>query len=268
MNALPSTADVDAGKIIVRASFGDLMICCQIPGARWDTARKAWSFPANGATATLLRKKLRGVAESDSFKLILSTSVTIKLDREQAAAPVAGEGIPGNLIPLKPPVPSKLLVPASDVALLPAPEEPEVVVELPAGLLTKPWRHQRAAYKFCLDHFAQGRHGILLAMGMGTGKSLVACMLLLGLAARRVLICCPLRVVPVWLTQFERHVAFDLVVVPLDTDSGSVAKKMELAQDKLRLAEARDVPFVAVVNYDSAWREPFAGWAEKQRWDW
>ena len=267
MHALPSTADVDAGKIIVRASFGDLMICCQLPGARWDTARKAWSFPATAATATMLRKKLRGVAESDGFKLILSTSVTIKLGCEQAAAPVAGEGIPGNVIPLKPPVSGTLLVPASDVAPLPAPEEPEVVVELPAGLQTKPWRHQRAAYRFCLDHFAQGLHGILLAMGMGTGKTLVACMLLLYLAARRTLVVCPLRVVPVWLTQFERHVAIDLVVVPLDSDTGSVAKKMELAQDKLRLAEARGVPFVAVVNYDSAWREPFASWAEKQRWD-
>ena len=92
-------------------------------------------------------------------------------------------------------------------------------------------------------------------------------MILLGLAAKRVLICCPLRVVPVWLTQFDRHVAIDLVVVPLDAEIGSVVNKMELAEDKLRLAEARGVPFVAVINYDSAWRDPFATWAEKQRWD-
>ena len=70
-----------------------------------------------------------------------------------------------------------------------------------------------------------------------------------------------------WLTQFERHVAIDMVVVALDEDIGSVAKKKELAQEKMRLAEARGVPFVAVINYDSAWREPFAAWAEKQRWD-
>ena len=49
--------------------------------------------------------------------------------------------------------------------------------------------------------------------------------------------------------------------------SAALSKKMELAQEKLRLAEARGVPFVAVINYDSAWREPFAEWAEKQRWD-
>ena len=73
-------------------------------------------------------------------------------------------------------------------------------------MLTRPWRHQRTAFKFCIDRFRAGLRGILLAMGMGTGKSLVACMLVLHLKARRVLICCPLRVVPVWVTQFERHV--------------------------------------------------------------
>jgi hypothetical protein len=99
------------------------------------------------------------------------------------------------------------------------------------------------------------------------GKSLVACMLLLGLAARRVLICCPLRVVPVWVTQFERHVGVPVVIVPLDEDAGSVARKTELAASKLKLAQASGVPFIAVINYDSAWREPFAGWAEKVNWD-
>ena len=35
-------------------------------------------------------------------------------------------------------------------------------------------------------------------------------MLLLGLLPRRVLIACPLRVVPVWVTQFERHVGIPM----------------------------------------------------------
>lgn len=262
-----TTADIDSGRIIVRPSFADLFVCRQIPGSRWDAARKAWSLPATVATATLLRKKLRSVSESDRLRLFLTTSVTIKLDAERTTALLAGTVVPGNVVPLVPPVPDALPAPAPDMLPLPVSQEPEVVVELPVGLRTKPWRHQRVAYKFCLDHFAQGQHGILLAMGMGTGKSLVACLLLLGLGARRVLISCPLRVVPVWLTQFERHVAIDMVVIALDEDIGSVAKKMELAQEKLRLAEARGVPFVAVINYDSAWREPFAEWAEKQRWD-
>jgi len=75
-------------------------------------------------------------------------------------------------------------------------------------------------------------------------------------------------VVPVWITQFERHVGIPLVIVALDEDAGSVAKKQELAAEKLKLAHARGVPFVAVINYDSGWRDPFAEWAEKEvRWD-
>jgi SNF2 family DNA or RNA helicase len=143
----------------------------------------------------------------------------------------------------------------------------ETEIALPPGMLTHPWRHQQAAYRYVLDHFASGLHGILLAMGMGTGKSLVACMLVLGLAARRVLIACPLRVVPVWISQFERHVGTPVVIAALDEDAGSVAKKQELAEEKMRLAQARGVPFVAVINFDGAWRDPFAAWAEKQQWD-
>ena len=38
-------------------------------------------------------------------------------------------------------------------------------------------------------------------------------MLILALATRRVLIACPLRVVPVWITQFERHVGIPVLIV-------------------------------------------------------
>jgi SNF2 family DNA or RNA helicase len=57
------------------------------------------------------------------------------------------------------------------------------------------------------------------------------------------------------------------VIVALDEDVGAVAKKAELADEKLKLAQAHGVPFVAVINYDSAWREPFAQWAQKVHWD-
>ena len=118
-----------------------------------------------------------------------------------------------------------------------------------------------------MKKFEAGFHGILLAMIMGTGKSLVACMLVLALAAKRVLIICPLRVIPVWVAQFERHVDIPLVIVTLDEDAGTTDGKTKLADEKLKLAQARGVPFVCVINYDSMWREPFATWAEKILWD-
>ena len=46
---------------------------------------------------------------------------------------------------------------------------------------------------------------------------------------------CPLRVVPVWISQFERHVGAPVVIAALDEDAGGVAKKQELAEEKMRL---------------------------------
>jgi hypothetical protein len=44
-----------------------------------------------------------------------------------------------------------------------------------------------------------------------------------------------LRVVPVWISQFERHVGAPVVIAALDEDAGGVAKKQELAEEKMRL---------------------------------
>jgi SNF2 family DNA or RNA helicase len=82
----------------------------------------------------------------------------------------------------------------------------------------------------------------------------------------RVLIAAPLRVVQVWWRSSSDTSRPDGVVA-LDEDAGSVAEKQRLAEEKLRLAETRGVPFVAVINYDAVWREPFGSWAERQAWD-
>jgi hypothetical protein len=34
-----------------------------------------------------------------------------------------------------------------------------------------------------------------------------------------------------------------------------------------RTLRTREVPAAIVINYDSAWRSPFAEWALRQRWD-
>ena len=235
-----TSADLQSGRIILRASFADVLACRQIPGGSWDGTRKAWSYPGTESTARIIRSKIRPLLASEQF---------------DAAFPVGEPAIKTESTP------------TSAVAVTACTPVVETEITLPPGLLTRPWRHQQAAYNFCFDHFASGLHGILLAMGMGTGKSLVACMLILALAARRILIACPLRVVPVWIAQFDRHVGTPVVIAALDAEAGSVAQKMELAEEKMRLAQARGVPFVAVINFDSAWRDPFAAWAEKQPWD-
>jgi len=218
-SATPSFADVEAGKIILRTPFANLLLCKRIPGAWWDASRKAWTYPATPRHAALVRATIPRLSASERFAALVAT--------KPAPAPAI----------------------------------------LPAGLKTRPWRHQIAAYEFAMERFTDGSSGVLLAMGMGTGKTLVACMILLGLRAMRTLIVAPLRVVPVWIAQLERHLSMPMVVVALDEDAGSVADKRRLAEEKLRLAETTGVPFVAVINYDSVWREPFGTWAEQQAWD-
>src|SRR5579884_1725126 len=135
--------------------------------------------------------------------------------------------------------------------------------ELPAGIKTKPWRHQIEAYQFATERLTRGPGAAMLALEMGTGKTLVSLMVLAGLKAMRTLICCPLRVVPVWQAQIERHLDLPLVVVALDDSAGSVAEKQKLAEEKLKLAETTGRPII----FDSVWRDPFGAWAEKQAWD-
>ncbi len=228
-----SIAHVDRGRIVVQASLADLLACARVAGAAWDAQRKAWTYPATARHARLLRSSLRTLAAGDAFEKLLARS------RPKPA-----------------PVPAAVVVEP----------RPQSALTIP-GLRTTPWLHQVAAYEFCLDRFAAGSRGVLQAIEMGGGKTLVACMLILGLAARRVLIACPLRVVPVWIEQLERHVEAPLVVGALDEHVDRVAKKRDWAEEKLKLAGVRSVPFIAVINYDSIWREPFASWAMKQRWD-
>ena len=243
-----TSVEVDAGRIVLRPSLSDMLLCGQIPGGTWDLRRKAWSFPATTKIAAAIQARIRNLNATEQFDAILQPeSVIVKSVENHLQNTPSDQAV-------------------ANVERLPvAPSEPEIAI--PEGMLTRPWRHQAAAFSFCMEHFGRGMHGVLLSMWMGTGKSLVVCMLVLATSAKCVLIACPLRVVPVWLAQFERHVGTPLIVVRLDEEAGSVAQKRELAEEKLKLAQARGIPFIAVINYDGVWRDPFAAWVEKVQWD-
>lgn len=223
-------ADVVAGRILLRAPFANLLLCKRIPGAAWDKARRVWTYPATPQHARMIQFCIPRLETSDKFAELLTLRTTAPEPPAQAP-------------------------------------EPQPAVELPAGLKTTPWRHQIEAFRFAMERLLRGAGAALLALEMGVGKTLVALMVLAAMAARRILICCPLRVVPVWQQQIERHLDLPLVVVTLDDNAGSVANKKNLAEEKLRLAEATGRPLVVIINYDSVWRAPFAEWAEKQQWD-
>lgn len=226
-------ADVDAGRILLRTAFSNLLLCKRIPGASWDKPRRVWTYPATPQHARLIRSSIPRLEVSESFAALIGQ----KAEAAQSAA-----------------------------SLAPAPR-PEPALRLPSGLKTKPWRHQIEAFRFAMERLLRGGGAALLALEMGVGKTLVALMVLAAMAARRVLICCPLRVVPVWQQQIERHLDLPLIVVALDDSVGSVANKKKLAEEKLKLAEVTGRPLVIIINYDSVWRSPFADWAEAQQWD-
>jgi len=228
-----SCADVDAGRILLRTPFSLLLLCKRLPGASWDKARRVWTYPATPQHARLVRSSIPRLQVSERFAALLG-------QKAEAAHPAA----PTSLAP-----------------------RPEPALELPSGLKTKPWRHQVEAFRFAMDRILRGGGAAMLALEMGVGKTLVALMVLAAMAARRTLICCPLRVVSVWQQQIERHLDLPLIVVTLDDTAGSVASKKKLAEEKLRLAEATGRQLAVVINYDSVWRAPFADWAEKQQWD-
>lgn len=121
------------------------------------------------------------------------------------------------------------------------------------GLKTKPWKHQREAYGF-----ASALKGAMLAMGMGTGKSLTSIGLLH--RAKRALIICPKAVVPVWPGEFSKHAAYEPRIVQL---SGPGEKK----KDQLRVLRGAQDDVIVVVNYESAWRQPLSDALLAVPWD-
>src|SRR5271157_2393979 len=147
------------------------------------------------------------------------------------------------------------------------PPEDSMAMESSTVLRTTPWRHQREAVTFAQQLYLRGKRGAMIAAVMGTGKSGMTVYLCSEEGFQLILILCPLRVVQVWQPQFEMHSTVPFMVVPLDDSYSNVRAKRDEAERKIKLAKARGVPVVVVINYDSAWRSPFAEWALRKRWD-
>lgn len=107
--------------------------------------------------------------------------------------------------------------------------------------------------------------GVILNCHMGTGKTKITIDIVQNLRFKYTLIQCPLSVVPVWPLEFKAHCARDIEVLPLNV--GSVSKKTKEADTFIRRCMLRNKSAVVVINYDSAWRDPFASWALKAGFD-
>jgi len=105
----------------------------------------------------------------------------------------------------------------------------------------------------------------MLAMDMGTGKTMVAIGLLDYWKCRNVLIVCPKSVMHVWPREFSRHAGHHWSIVVLE--NGSVKDRARTAATMRQAAGRHGGRLALVMNYDSVWREPFGEWALGQQWD-
>lgn len=122
-----------------------------------------------------------------------------------------------------------------------------------------PWTHQQRAYAYL-----EATPNALLDMYMGTGKSRVIVDFVINHALPRVLIVCPLAVIPVWHYQFDEHAASPVNVIPLH---GSTKQKDAMLRDRLAVPQIDSFPLVFVCNYESVWREPLGSTLRAHQWD-
>jgi SNF2 family DNA or RNA helicase len=229
-------AALDGGRIVIEARSAPLALCRRIPGGRYDPTRRSWSYPATAKIADQLLREIPELCDVPGLRDLLD-AVPAKQKR------VASKAEPMSAV------------------------KPQMVPEIPIGLRTALWRHQRLALQFTLEAFERHYGAAMLAMRMGTGKSLVALMTIVVSKSKLVIIICPRRVINTWVKQFSDHWAEKIVIAALDDSLGTVADRTEFAESKRRLAETLDVPFVAIINFEASFRPAFSAWALKQNWD-
>ncbi len=119
--------------------------------------------------------------------------------------------------------------------------------------MTKMWQHQQEALAWVLEQFEKGLPA-LLDMGMGTGKTRIACEIIAAKhpkgSSARILVGCPRAVIDAWATtQIPRWLP-DYRVLALT--QGTSKKKA----DAIEAALADTSPLIVVGNYESLWRMP------------
>jgi SNF2 family DNA or RNA helicase len=105
------------------------------------------------------------------------------------------------------------------------------------------WPHQQEAFDFAMK-----RHGVLLYMGMGTGKTKVTIDVCETRKCDRILIICPLAVVDVWDTEFGKH-GKHIECVPLG--KGSVDNRASSMRKAHGLATALGKSIAFVINFET-----------------
>lgn len=228
--------EIESGVLRIRTAYADKDRCAAVPGGRWAPSRKAWEYLLSPATAAAVIETFGSRIPSDQIPLL----------REMNDRLIRAKGFrEGSVEPL-----------------------------VPRGV-KKPWDHQKVAYSivheiFDFDHQYGG--GSLMALDMGAGKSRVGVDIVTNNAEhiRKTLIVCPHSVIDVWPKEFTKHaLPQDLqnILIASIKMKHNLEKKTRYAHQMLQQAEALKKQFVCVINYESAWREPFASWSQEMGFD-
>jgi len=195
------TVSIKDHRLILRCPYEDRELAKHIPGYKWDSAEKAWTYPVRPEVV----KDIRRLFPTVSIDAEVVRAVQCIEEREQEAQRIKiSDNVPD--------------------------------VEMP--ILVKPFDHQKRAFAIgiTLPNFAA-----LMEMGCGKTLTAIAIAghryKYDGL--RRVLVVAPLSVVPVWPKEFKQYAAFPTEVIALQgtsKDKAETLKKWPPPGDKLQVA--------------------------------
>src|SRR5690606_21820348 len=200
-------------RITLRCAYQDNALAKEIPGYKWDGTMKRWTYPIHPDTVRHINEPFPlANIDSDVIK-----AVTALAKQQEKAARLKAAGW----------------------------EQAEPLEPMP--IRARPFRHQVLGYNLGITLPA-----VALLMEQGCGKTLTS----VAIAGRRfqrgevrrVLICAPASVVPVWPKEFEQYADFPHDVRALE---GAVKEREKV------LANWQPDPSalqVAVVNYEATWR--------------
>jgi len=214
------SARVQGALLLVDSPFEAKETLKSIPEARWNSRHRAWTYPVSIQHLVMLKCAL-----GDALRLDASAQ---RLVDDARASKVAEQWAAQH---------------KSDTSK--APDIPH--------LKTSAWRHQRQAFAYAN---ALGR--TILAMEMGTGKTLVSLGLIAQNTNRAAVVLAPKRVVRVWPSEIKKHLERpdEWHVLPLaEGPTTKRAKAIKAAEVEAAAAGKR---LLIAINYEASHREPLA----------
>lgn len=232
------------GYVHIQTHYDQKDKCTSIPGGRWNPKNKSWEYHLTPATASSICQAFNGSIDKED-KTILRT-----ISDRLVMAQTIKEGK------------TQLQVPTTNF---------------------QPWNHQLISYNMTKELFGfndgapQFGAGAMIALDMGLGKSKVAIDLISNHSQffKTVLVVCPASVINVWAGNEDRQGQIELHSFPDNfqkmlvyaAKGVNITTKTNKAEFARRDAEQMGKQFICVINYESAWREPFATWAKDVGFD-